>query len=90
MKVVLICLIAIVIGGCVSTREFPGPSGERTFLTKCNGGSQDISDCYSEASKQCGGKGYNILNTVDGNNGAVVSGNMIMAVNRREITYTCK
>lgn len=90
MRLFLFLLTSAALTGCVSTKEFPGPNGERAFLTKCNGGSQDLSDCYSEAAKQCAGKGYNILNTVDGSNGAVVSGNMIMAVNRRELTYTCK
>lgn len=90
MKFIIAIFGILLLSAFVTTREFPGPNGERAFLTKCNGGSNDITDCYTEAAKQCGNKGYNVLNVIDGSNGAVVSGNMIIATNRRELTYTCK
>lgn len=90
MKLITAIFGILLFSACVSTREFSGPNGERAFLTKCNGGANDITDCYEAAAKQCGDKGYNVLNIIDGNNGAVVSGNMIIATSRRELTYTCK
>lgn len=90
MKVIIAIFSTLLLSACVTTREFSGPNGERAFLTKCNGGANDITDCYEAAAVKCEGRGYNILNTVDGSDGAVVSGNMIMNVNRRELTYTCK
>jgi len=49
-----------------------------------------MADCYDEAAKVCKGKGYNILAGTDKSCGAVVSGNMVMDAQCRELTYTCK
>ena len=86
----LLVLSTLILSGCVTTREFSGPNGEATFLTKFNGGARDIADCYEAAAKKCEGRGYNVVNVVDGSNGAVVKGSMVVAVSKRELTYTCK
>jgi len=90
MRFVVLAAVMVAMSGCVTTRQFSGPSGETGYLTKCNGGARSMADCYDEAAKVCKGKGYNILAGTDKSCGAVVSGNMVMDAQCRELTYTCK
>ena len=75
---ITICILAVLLAGCATSKPIQGPNGTQAFLIKC--GSAVIDACYEEAAKVCP-KGYDMVDRQANPNGLITpAGNGFVAV----------
>lgn len=68
------------------TTAMRGPSGANVYTTKC---STDQNECYGEASRNCGGGSYQILESHSNGGGLITEGWGYGPVTYYTMSYTC-
>lgn len=61
MKRLLIALAVLAVTGCAATSETTTKHGKRGLHINCSGLSSSWDNCYEEATKSCGKKGYRLI-----------------------------
>lgn len=85
--VVGLALAGVLTAGCVRMQEFRGPDGLLWYEAQCGGG---VAACYNEAAETCEGRGYVVAKSGTHTNGAVVTGNAVLASRGGELVFRCK
>ena len=97
MKPLMILGAALFFAGCTTSKQITGPDGRTAHSISCNGGANNIGNCFEKAGDICGSAGYDVLDkdgsvvpisTLRGSNGRV-SGFGTAAVNR-SLLVRCK
>jgi hypothetical protein len=83
MRIVLTCLVAPSLTGCVTARPLTLPGGQQGQVISCPGMVRSMADCYEKAGEACPA-GYDIIDAsgeshpmVVANGGSLFAGSMV-------------
>jgi len=80
----LVFIFPLVLLSCTTSSQIHMPDGKKGYSIKCNGNANNWANCYEEASKVCGSKGYKVVSK----NGESLQQNGFMA--KRSLFVQCK
>jgi hypothetical protein len=59
MKVIVVCLLAVILAACATSKQIVGPNGTPAYSIRC--GAAAVNSCYEKAGEVCP-NGYAVLN----------------------------
>lgn len=65
-RLTVIVLLAVLVGGCASSREVRRADGWKTYVVSCGGPFLNMGHCLEKAGDICRGYGYTVLDKAGG------------------------
>jgi hypothetical protein len=95
MKLIIISVsVFLLVSGCASSTKIYTSDGAQGYSINCSGNSLNWGMCYEKAGELCGEKGYEVLEKVGDDGGAMITGNQFGlyggSITTRSLIIRCK